>query len=90
MHLVDARHDPTPLDRRMVRYLGKLGLPTMIVLTKLDKLTRSRRGGLVDKAAAALLVDPEQVLPFSSKTGEGRDRLLAALAILLDQEERNQ
>jgi hypothetical protein len=31
-------------------------------------------------------LDEEQVLPFSSKTGEGRDDLLKALADLLEED----
>ena len=83
VHLVDARHEPTELDRRMVDYVGELGLPAMIVPTKIDKLNRTRRADLVGRAASALEVDPDQVLPFSSRTGEGREELLAALESLL-------
>ena len=86
VHLVDARHDPTGLDEQMIAYLATLGLPTLVVLTKMDKLKRSRRAGAVQEAASALQVEPDQVLPFSSKTGEGRDELLAALDTLLQAE----
>jgi len=43
VHLVDARHRPTKHDHRMVEYLSELGLPTLVVLTKMDKL-KSREG----------------------------------------------
>jgi len=84
VHLVDARHDPTGLDEQMIAYLAGLGLPTLVVLTKIDKLKRSERAGVVERAADALEVAPEQVLPFSAKTGEGREDLLAALDALLE------
>lgn len=83
VHLVDARHDPTGLDEEMIGYLASLGLPVLVVLTKMDKLKRSQRAGAVRATAEALEVEPEQVLAFSSKTGEGRDELLAALDVLL-------
>ena len=79
VHLVDARHKPTRHDLRMVAYLAKLGLPTLIVLTKVDKLKRSERDKAIRRAMDTLELEESQLLPFSSKTGEGRDELLAAL-----------
>lgn len=84
VHLVDARHDPTSLDRQMVRYLADMGLPTLVVLTKVDKLKRSQRAGVVQRASESLALDEDQILPFSAKTGEGRDALLGALDVLLE------
>lgn len=86
VHLVDARHDPTSLDEQMVQYLAGIGVPTLVVLTKLDKLKRSERTKVVERAARALGVASDQILPFSSKTGEGRDELLDALDALLEAE----
>jgi len=79
VHLVDARHKPTPHDLRMTAYLAELGLPTMIVLTKIDKLKRSERKKSIDRALETLELEESQLVTFSSKTGEGRDELLAAL-----------
>ncbi|MDA0329089.1 MAG: ribosome biogenesis GTP-binding protein YihA/YsxC [Gemmatimonadetes bacterium] len=85
VHLVDARHEPTPHDHRMVAYLAEVGLPTLVVLTKTDKLKRSERRKAEARALKALSLDESQLLPFSSKTGEGREALLEALAdILMD------
>jgi GTP-binding protein len=79
VHLVDARHKPTKHDLRMVAYLAELGLPTLIVLTKVDKLKRSERAASLRRALDTLELDESQLLSFSSKTGEGRDELLEAL-----------
>ncbi len=86
VHLVDARHDPTPQDFEMLDFLATLGLPTLVVLTKVDKLRRHQRTPAFQKAAGQLGIDLDQLLPFSSKTGEGRDLLLSALDLLLDDE----
>lgn len=83
VHLVDARHAPSPQDLQMLDFLAGLQLPTLVVLTKVDKLKRSERKQAFDRAAARLGVDLDQLLPFSSKTGEGRDVLLGALEALL-------
>lgn len=83
--LVDGRHDPTPLDRRMVEWLAAAGVPTLIVLTKADKVRRGARDERFGRTVDALGVEPDQVLWFSAVTGEGRDALFGALRSLLDE-----
>lgn len=83
VHLVDARMAPTPHDLRMMTYLADLKIPTLIVLTKVDKVKRGERARAIQGATAALAVDPDQIIPFSARTGEGREALLAALDSLL-------
>ena len=84
VHLMDARRDPTDHDLQMVSYLSELEVPTLVVLTKMDKLKQTQREKAIDRTCAGLKVDEDQVLPFSSKTGEGREALLEALAELLE------
>jgi GTP-binding protein len=83
VHLVDARHPPTKHDIDMVEYLSEVGLPTLVVMTKVDKLKRSEREISLPRTSEALGVDEAQILAFSSKTGEGREALLEALDDLL-------
>ncbi len=83
VHLVDGRHPPSPLDLEMMEYLGEIGLPALIVLTKMDRVSASRQEKALTAAAEALGLDQDQVLPFSSKTGEGRAPLLQALEELI-------
>ncbi|MBI4541255.1 MAG: YihA family ribosome biogenesis GTP-binding protein [Gemmatimonadetes bacterium] len=82
-HLVDARHGPGPEDRHLLDLLARRGVPLMLVVTKIDKLPRSRWAERVQVIAEALGMDPEQVLPFSARTGEGREELLDAIASIL-------
>jgi GTP-binding protein len=86
VHLVDCRRTPADLDLEMMDYLAGLQVPTLVVLTKMDKLNRSQRARAVAGAAEALGVEGDQLLPFSAKTGEGRDGLLAALGALVDRD----
>jgi GTP-binding protein len=83
VHLVDSRHAPTRHDLWMVSYLGELGLPALVVLTKVDKLKKAERERSWGRALEALAVDESQVVEFSAKTGEGRDELLAAVESLV-------
>jgi GTP-binding protein len=87
VHLVDARHDPTATDRQMVSYLAERKLPTLVVLTKMDKLKKAQRKTAIATAMEQLGLDDEQLLPFSSKTGAGREELLSALESLVGIEE---
>lgn len=84
--LIDGRHDPTELDQRMVGWLAERGIPTLIALTKADRVPRGRRRPRLEATADALGLDPDQVVWFSSRTGEGRDAVFAAVNSLLEQE----
>jgi GTP-binding protein len=84
VHLVDSRHNPTATDLEMMEFLAARGLPTLVVLTKMDKLKRLARERAVATAVERLEIDEDQVLSFSSKTGEGRDELLATLDDLIE------
>lgn len=86
VYLVDSRHPPTAGDREFVGYLAETGAPTLIALTKVDKLkARVREAGIVRPAALELGVSEEQVVESSARTGEGADELLAALEALLEE-----
>lgn len=85
VHLVDARRAPMEHDLAMVGYLGELGVPALIVLTKMDKLKHSERARAIATAVKTLQLEEEQLVPFSSKTGEGREVLLEALDELLEE-----
>jgi GTP-binding protein len=88
VQLIDARHDPTADDLRMIEYLAGAGHPTVVVLTKMDKLKPSERKPRVARTSELLGVDSEQIIPFSARTGEGRDALLDGLDALLEEEPR--
>ena len=83
VQLIDVRHEPTRDDLQMVDYLAALGLPALFVLTKVDKLTRTQRPERIERVVARLGIEPEQALPFSAQTGEGRDDLLQSVETIL-------
>jgi len=67
----------------MFDLLAEVGLPTLVVMTKVDKLTATQRTGQVAALAARCGVDEDQMIPCSATTGEGRDDLAASLTALL-------
>ncbi len=78
--LLDARQGVTEKDLQMKRLLDDLSIGWIPVLTKIDKLRRTVRHVHIRDAAHALgLSDPQAILPFSSKSEEGRESLLAII-----------
>ncbi|MFK7930442.1 MAG: ribosome biogenesis GTP-binding protein YihA/YsxC [Myxococcota bacterium] len=71
--LVDARREPQELDLELVSGLVEAQIPCLVVTTKVDKLKKHERKPILAKLADAFGV-PEAI-PFSSVSGEGRDRV---------------
>ena len=76
LHLVDIRHDPTQDDKDMNTFLRANGIPFTVVATKADKISRGARMKYIAAVCRGLLVQPWEVIPFSSEDGTGRDKVL--------------
>lgn len=85
VQLIDSRHPPSDDDHRMMHFLASLGVPTVVVATKVDKLKRAERAATLGALAAQLGVDDDQLIPFSAHTAEGRDELAEAIVSVLSQ-----
>ena len=78
--LIDMRHEIGALDLQMVEFLIDFEFPFVVVLTKADKLTKSKRQQMVSKFRADLpCSDQIFVIEFSSKTGEGLETLKSCI-----------
>jgi GTP-binding protein len=75
VQLVDLRHDPTALDLTVAEYLGALGPPHLIVLTKADKLSRGAGLRQRDAAAAQMKREPDELVLFSCVDGRGASEI---------------
>ncbi len=78
-HLVDIRHEPTQDDLDMNRYLRAMNIPFTVVATKADKISRGARMKYIAPICRTLLVQPWEIIPFSSESKAGREELLKAL-----------
>lgn len=74
--LVDIRHEPSELDKEMVRFLVFHQLPFIILATKCDKLSKTKTLAQVKLLASALSVREDFIIPTSSENGLGRDKIL--------------
>ena len=84
MLLLDARRDPSEEDVQMLELLADLGAPTVIAATKVDKLKPRERQERLATLGESLGMSPDQIVPFSAVTGEGRDDLAEAIVGLVD------
>jgi GTP-binding protein len=81
--VMDSRHPLTEFDRQMLEWSGAQSLPTHLLLTKADKLSRGEAAGTLKKVRAAV-GDAATLQLFSAvaKTGvdEARKEVLKMLA----------
>jgi GTP-binding protein len=82
--LLDIRREPSDDDRDMLDFLAEMEVPTLIALTKTDKLNKSAARQRAKEIAADLVLEAEQIIPFSSQSGEGRVELLEAILQLVE------
>lgn len=93
VQLIDGKVGATGLDVEAHRYFESLGLPTLKVATKIDKVPRGRRArslkGIRQRLELAEYVD---LVPFSAVSGEGIQPLWRAITAFLDscREERHE
>ncbi|MEG0048040.1 MAG: ribosome biogenesis GTP-binding protein YihA/YsxC [Clostridia bacterium] len=83
LHLVDIRHEPTQDDITMNQYLRQMGIPFSVVATKADKISRGARMKQIAPICRALMVQPWEIIAFSSEDGTGRDALLAHIEAIM-------
>jgi GTP-binding protein len=85
VQLLDVRHPPSEDDLTMLDFLADIGAPTVIVLTKIDKLRARELPERIHEIAVQLHLEEDQMIPFSATTNVGRDELAAALVSLVEQ-----
>jgi GTP-binding protein len=85
VQLLDVRHPASKDDLQMLDFLADVGVPTIIALTKIDKMRPSELPDRLREIAVQLQLDEEQMIPFSATTNVGRDDLAAAVVSLVEQ-----
>ncbi len=87
LHLVDIRHEPTADDVTMNQFLRQMGIPFTVIATKADKISRGARQKQLAPICRALLVQPWEIICFSSEDDTGREELLALLEQVTEEQE---
>lgn len=71
--ILDIRRTPGVEEADLRAWLRQASIPEILVLTKVDKLSRSQQLQRLAAVARDLDIDPRQLLPFSAKSRLGRD-----------------
>lgn len=77
--LIDSRHEPLKQDLEFINHLGTLGLPFVIVFTKLDKQSSIKTDSTIAAYTRKLRETWDELPRFfrtSSEKGIGRDEIL--------------
>jgi len=80
--LVDSRIPPQKIDMDFLNLLGIWQIPFVILLTKTDKMTKTRLNSNLDEIKKAILENWEEMPEFiitSAKTGAGKEEILSLI-----------
>lgn len=76
VQLVDLRHKPSADDYAMLDFLKQMDILVIVVCTKADKLKVKELERRKREITAELdMIEPDKIIPFSSKTGLGCDEI---------------
>lgn len=78
--LLDVRHPPREEECLFLESLSAWDVRSILVATKVDKVSKTARGGRVQSLADRLGVTPKAITPFSAPTREGREALWRRIA----------
>lgn len=85
VQLIDMRRPATDDDIMMLDFLESTGIDYIVVMTKSDKLNRGGYRQRLEKSREELnFVSAENIIPFSSQTGENVDKIRAIIQSRLE------
>ncbi len=73
--ILDIRRDPSHDDDQLIQWLRSNAINTAFVLTKADKLSKSRVNISRQKIGTHLGISRDELIPFSAKTRSGKDEI---------------
>lgn len=83
--LIDIRHEASENDRMMYEWIKYYHIPVVIVATKLDKIKKSQLKKHLSIIKNSIKLNAEdEIIPYSSKTKEGREELWQKISATLE------
>lgn len=82
--LLDIRRDPSADDLRMHDLLMDAQVPTILTVTKVDKIGKAKRKAELSRVARAFGLPVADLAPTSAEEGTGRDEVWSRLWVLLN------
>ncbi|CAN2044597.1 putative GTP-binding protein EngB [Candidatus Magnetomoraceae bacterium gMMP-1] len=77
--ILDIRRIPKDGDINFIDWLGMYKIPSLLILTKIDKLSKSKQIKQKNIIASTLSIDSENLILFSAKSRQGKDIVWEAL-----------
>ena len=77
--LIDLKVGATKDDLMMLEFLRQANIPFFVVATKADKPNKTERGTMLEKLRALPVLEGIPVLPFSARSGEGKEAVVAEI-----------
>ena len=81
--IIDIRRTPGPEEMNMLDWLNHYDIPSVPVLTKSDKLSKTRQQKQLKKIANTLSADKDNFILFSAKSRQGKDEVWGAVKKLI-------
>ncbi|MDP5044847.1 MAG: YihA family ribosome biogenesis GTP-binding protein, partial [Leeuwenhoekiella sp.] len=87
--LIDCRHDPQPIDKEFMEYMGEKQIPFSIIFTKADKLKPKALERNIENYKQALLEGAWLEMPnyfvSSASNSEGKEEILEYIGSINEQ-----
>lgn len=78
--LVDGRHEAMDMDSQLIHAMRGAGIPVLLLATKIDGISRTRRAAALSKLAEGHGLPVEVLVGFSSTEDIGREDALRAIS----------
>ncbi len=85
--LLDVRRDPSKEDLQFLDWLEESDIPTIPVVTKIDKVSRNELGRRLAKISSSTELPVELLTPFSVLSRQGHEELWALITMALESDD---
>jgi len=83
--ILDIRRMPREEENNFIAWFHQQGIPAVLILTKADKLSKTKQKQQILSIRNELSVDLEELICFSAKTRQGLTHVWQAIEYCLDQ-----
>jgi GTP-binding protein len=84
--LLDVRRDPSPEDLEFLDWLEESEIPTIPVVTKIDKVSKNQLARSLAKISSATGLSKDLLTPFSVQTRQGHKEVWELISMALEPE----
>ena len=81
--ILDIRRTPREEEHNLIEWLEHYAIPSILVLTKTDKLSKIKLAKQRAAVARSLALDPKDLILFSAKSRAGREEVWKAIELIL-------